>query len=179
MPESESSTQIGDKLRRIPKVFIGLVIILLIGLIFYGVSVYKEKQKLPVLQLGGISTILHFRFHADGVFPQKIRVVLKPENKYLPIDDNTFERDNYVFRYHRINGKQAVIWATPKGELRKQGYTYFILFTPQTVITWRGPVQEPSESSIISEIPVPDYPLLSRLGMGEIDRRPINSATTN
>lgn len=174
-----SSTQFSDTLRRVPKVFYALAICLVLGGIGYAVTTYKAKKNTPVLQLGGICRILHFRFHADGVFPLKMKAALAQNPEYKPIDENNFERDNYVFRFHRIRGNQAVIWATPKGELRNQGFTYLLVFTPETVIIWRGPVQTPSESSAISEVPVPEYPFLSRLGMGEIDRKPLNAAASH
>jgi hypothetical protein len=179
MPQpTPSATQFSDTLRRFPKVFFAFAISLALAGIGYAVTVYKEKKNLPVLQLGGICRILHYRFHADGVFPLKIKPALAQNPEFKPIDDDNFERDNYVFRFHRIRGNQAVIWATPKGELRNQGYTYLLVFTPDTVIVWRGPVQTPSESTRISEVPVPEYPFLSRLGMGEIARSPLNSAST-
>ncbi len=174
MPNPDNSSKMGDTLRKFPKIGYGFLFCLILFLGAYGFSVYRRNQQTPVVQLGEISKALYLRFKVDGSFPNKIGNTFEGKPEWKLLDERTFERSNYVYTYHLIKGNQCVLWATPKGELRDLGYTHFILVSPETVIVWRGPLQGALDSQKTAMIPVPDYPLLSRLGMGEVGRFPTN-----
>jgi hypothetical protein len=82
--------------------------------------------------------------------------------------------NNYAYLYQRDAQDPHIcsLWAVPQGERYKEGNTFYVLITPQSVTAWRGGALDPDQIRAIPKAARPTGEDMARLGMYKVSSVP-------
>ena len=110
------------------------------------------------------------KFHQKrGSFPEKLEdlegiVWEKKERNYVSHGRSMIHR-NYFYMYSKINPHRFTLWAIPIGKVREEASTLFLVGTPDSDRTWKGPALPFLDIENLS--PAPSSNNLIILGLAE------------
>jgi hypothetical protein len=95
-----------------------------------------------------------------------------PRVSILSNGPRLYLRDNYLYLYTFANDKTCTFWAVPRGPLRESSQTVFVLVTPQTLESWRGPALADEAVSKIPQGGLPTFEQMALLAMSKEQTQP-------
>ncbi|MEO5858252.1 MAG: hypothetical protein ABIR33_04810 [Pyrinomonadaceae bacterium] len=156
---------------KISLVLAPLALTMLIGVYVY--SLWAEERErsaeIPFDATGAMNRDLR-KFHEQrGSFPEKLEdlegvVWAKKDRNYVSGGRSMLHR-NYFYMYTRIARHRFTLWAIPIGKLRDEAPTFFLVATPISDRSWKGPALPILD--IESLAPTPSSNNLSMLGLVE------------
>ncbi len=148
-----------------------LALTMLVGVYVYSLWA-KERERsaeLPFDATGAMNKDL-VRFHKKrGSFPEKLNdlegIIWEKKERNFASGGRSLLHRNYFYIYSRVAPHRFTLWAIPVGTLRDEGTTSYVVVTPASTRTWKGPPISLSDLNLVSAIP--DLKEFAFLGMTE------------
>jgi len=122
-----------------------LALMMLVGVYIY--SLWSEERdrraEIPFDATKVMNRDL-LKFHQKrGSFPEKLEdlegVVWDKKSRNYVSHGRSMIHRNYFYLYSRINPHRFTLWAVPIGKVREEAQTLFLVGTPSSDRTWKGP----------------------------------------
>ncbi len=148
-----------------------LALMLMVGTYIY--SLWSEERERSAEIPFDATKVMNrdlLKFHQKrGSFPEKLEdlegvVWEKKERSYISQGRSMIHR-NYFYLYSRINSHRFTLWAIPIGKVRDEASTLFLVGTPNSDRTWKGPALAIPDIENLPPAPSPNS--LIRLGLVE------------
>jgi len=148
-----------------------LALTMLVGVFVYSLWA-KERERnaeLPFDATGAMNKDL-VKFHGKrGSFPERLKdlegIIWDRKDRNLASGGRSLIHRNYFYIYSRVSPHRFTLWAIPVGTLRDEGTTSYVVVTPESIRTWKGPPISLSDLNLVSAIPDPKE--FAFLGMTE------------
>ena len=156
-----------------------LALIMLVGVYIYSLwSEDRERRAEIPFDATRVMNRDLLKFHQKrGSFPEKLEdlegvVWEKKDRNYVTYGRSMIHR-NYFYLYSKINPHRFSLWAIPVGKVRDEALTLFLVGTPSSDRTWKGPAL--AIPDIENLLPAPSSNKLNMLGLVEQPNTPRES----
>ncbi|MBK7510691.1 MAG: hypothetical protein IPI76_00245 [Chloracidobacterium sp.] len=122
-----------------------LALLMLVGVYIY--SLWSEERERRAEIPFDATRVMNrdlLKFHQKrGSFPEKLEdlegVVWEKKERHYVSDGRSLVHRNYFYLYSRITPHRFSLWAVPVGKVRDEALTLFLVGTPGSDRTWKGP----------------------------------------
>ena len=136
-----------------------LALTMSIGVYVYTLWSYERERaaEMPFDATGAMNRDL-LKFHEKrGSFPEKLKdlegIIWEKKVRNFASEGRSLSYRNYFYIYSRLNPHRFTLWAIPVGNLRDEGTTRYVVVTPESIRTWKGPPLSLSDLNLVSATP--------------------------
>jgi len=140
-----------------------LALIMVVGVYIY--SLWSEERERRAEIPFDATKVMNrdlLKFHQKrGSFPEKLEelegVVWEKKDRNYVSQGRSMIHRNYFYLYSKITSHRFSLWAVPIGKVRDEALTLFLVGTPSSDRTWKGPAMATVDIENLSAAPSSNY----------------------